>query len=352
MAISKNKRVAEHWIRYNSKGYVKCNLCSRYCIIAPGKFGVCGVRKNEGGTLYTYVYGLLTAIAMDPIEKKPLMHYMPSSRVLSISTVGCNFFCSFCQNWEISQSRLERGLYGEFREPEEIVEIAKRYKADGISFTYNEPTIFYEYMYDVAKLAVKEGLFTTIVTNGYMSPEAIEEFYPYLNAATVDFKASGNPDFYRKYMSVPDPSPIYEFLKILKEKRIFIEITNLIVPRIGDNKGDLGKLASWIASELSEEVPFHLLRFYPSYKLTSLPPTEIEKLEELSVEARNAGLKHVYIGNVWGHPLESTRCPKCGNVVIEREGFFVKRNVLDEEGRCPYCGYKLNVVVRRSGGKR
>jgi len=341
----KNVRIALHWRPHEKEGYVKCTLCSRYCVIAPGKWGVCGVRKNINGVLYTYVYGLLSAIALDPIEKKPLMHYKPGSRVLSISTVGCNFFCSFCQNWEISQSRLEKGLYGEYKEPEEIIRIAKAHGADGISFTYNEPTIFYEYMYDVAKLAKKEGLFTTMVTNGYMSEEAIREFHPYLDAATVDFKASGNPNFYKKYMSVPDPSPIYSFLRILKEKKIFVEVTNLIVPKIGDSSEDLRQLSRWIADNLGEETPFHLLRFYPYYKLNYLPPTSVSSLEELAQLAKSEGLKHVYIGNVPGHPLENTYCPNCGRLVIERKGFFVVRNLLDKEGRCPYCGYKLNVVM-------
>ncbi|MGB9725516.1 MAG: AmmeMemoRadiSam system radical SAM enzyme [Fervidicoccaceae archaeon] len=347
--MNRNIRIASHWEPYSKEGYVKCKLCSRYCIIAPGKFGVCGVRKNVGGKLFTYVYGLLSAIAIDPIEKKPLMHYRPSSKVLSISTVGCNFFCSFCQNWEISQSRLERGLYGEYREPEDIIEIAKTYGADGISFTYNEPTILYEYMYDVARLARKEGLFTTMVTNGYMSEEAIDEFHKYLNAATVDFKASGNREFYRKYMSVPDPSPIYNFLRILKEKKIFIEITNLIVPKIGDSSEDLKYLSRWIKDNLGSETPLHLLRFYPQYKLTNIPPTSVKTLETLAEVAKEEGMKHVYIGNVPGHPMENTYCPNCGKLVIERNGFYVIRNLLDKGGRCPYCGYKLNVVMENEG---
>ncbi|MFP3268505.1 MAG: AmmeMemoRadiSam system radical SAM enzyme [Desulfurococcales archaeon] len=340
-----NVKLASLWINHPKDNYVKCLLCSRYCIIAPGKFGVCGVRKNVDGKLYTYVYGLLSAVAVDPIEKKPLMHYKPSSSVLSISTVGCNFFCKFCQNWEISQARLERGLYGEYMSPEEVISLAKKYKADGISFTYNEPTIFFEYMYDVARLAKEEGLFTTMVTNGYMSKEALEEFYPYLDAATVDFKASGNTEFYRKYMSVPDPSPIYNFLKLLREKKVFIEVTNLIVPEIGDKEEDLRRLANWIAGELGEETPFHLLRFYPQYKMSDIPPTSVRVLEKLANIAKDAGLKHVYIGNVWGHPLENTYCPRCGKLVIEREGYLVKKNLLTEEGKCPYCGYKMNVVL-------
>jgi pyruvate formate lyase activating enzyme len=217
--LGKNKyvRPAKFWKPVEGKpGYVVCNLCHRRCIIAPNRYGVCGVRKNINGKLYTLVYGLLTAMNLDPIEKKPLLHYKPTSLVLSISTVGCNFFCQFCQNWQISQSRLEKGLYGEYVPPEKIVETALRVGADGISYTYNEPTIFYELMYDTAVLAKKKGLFNTMVTNGYMTPEAIDELSKVLDAATVDFKGSGNRDFYRKYMFVPDPSPIYESLLAMK----------------------------------------------------------------------------------------------------------------------------------------
>lgn len=337
---------ALYWERSDIKqNYVKCYLCKRNCLIAPGKFGVCGVRKNINGELYTYVYGLLTAVAVDPIEKKPLMHFKPGSRVLSISTVGCNFFCQFCQNWEISQSRLERGLYGNYYSPEEIVNLAISEGADGISYTYNEPTIFFEYMYDVAKIAKKYGLFNTMVTNGYMSDVAVTDLSKYLDAATVDFKASGNAEFYKKYMAVPDPSPIFETLKTMKKAGIFIEITNLIVPRIGDDEKDALRLASWIVEELGADTPYHLLRFHPDYKLNYIPSTPVQKLEKLAEISKKAGLKYVYIGNVWGHNLENTYCPKCGRLLIEREGFFIRKMYLTPDGKCPSCGEKINIVL-------
>ncbi len=338
-------RKAKFWEPVKDKpGYVYCYLCHRKCIIAPDKHGVCGVRKNINGTLYTLVYGLISAINIDPIEKKPLMHYMPTSEVLSISTVGCNFFCQFCQNWEISQSRLEKGLYGRYMPPEEIVETAIREGADGISYTYNEPTIFYELMYDTAKKAKDKGLFNTMVTNGYITPQAIDELAEVMDAATVDFKASGNKEFYRKYMFVPDPEPIYETLLAMKEKKMFIEITNLIVPRIGDDITDFRKLVKWIIDNLGPETPFHLLRFHPDFRMNNIPSTPVETLENMADIANKEGLSYIYIGNVWGHPLENTYCPKCGKTLIKRKGFFVEEINLTDDARCPYCGYKQNIV--------
>ncbi len=337
-------RLARFWEPVPGKpGYVRCNLCHRRCIIAPGRYGVCGVRKNINGKLYVLVYGLLTAMNLDPIEKKPLMHFYPGSEVLSISTVGCNFFCLFCQNWEISQSRLEKGLYGTYKTPEEVVEAALRYKADGITYTYNEPTVFYEFMYDTAKLAKKHGLFNTMVTNGYMTPEAVKELGPYMDAATVDFKGGGNREFYRRYMGVPDPEPIFETLLAMRDAGWWLEITNLVVPQVGDKEEDIRRLARWIIENLGDETPFHLLRFHPDYKMRNLPPTPVSTLERLARIAKEEGLKYVYIGNVWGHPLENTYCPRCGYPVIERQGFFITAWRLTKDNRCPRCGYRINI---------
>lgn len=342
-------RLAKHWELLNGPGYVRCNLCSRRCAIAERGYGVCGVRKNVGGKLYTLVYGLLTAANLDPIEKKPLLHFHPGSAVFSISTPGCNFLCTFCQNWEISQSRLEGGLYGHYAPPERIVKMAVRHGADGISYTYNEPTVFYELMYDTAVLARKQGLFNTMVTNGYMTPEAIEELAPYMDAATVDFKGGGDPEFYRKFMGVPDPAPIFQALEAMKERGVFIEVTNLVVPRVGDSEEQVRRLAKWIAEHLGDETLLHLLRFYPHYKMAEYPPTEVERLEKLARAAKEEGLKHVYVGNVWGHPLEHTYCPKCGALVVERYGFFIRKWSVTKGGRCPKCEYKLNIVGEYRG---
>ncbi len=331
-------------------GRVRCNLCARRCIIVPGAYGACGVRYNHEGKLYTLVYGLLTAANPDPIEKKPLMHFEPGSCVFSISTAGCNFYCRFCQNWLLSQARMDT-IYGEPFTPEEVVEQAVRNGCHGISYTYNEPTIFYEFLYDTARLAKERGLFNTMVTNGYMTPEAIRKLGGLMDAATVDFKGGGNPEFYRKYIGVIDPSPIYDALLEMKRQGWWIEITNLVVPEVGDREEDIRRLARWIAENLGPETPFHLLRFHPQYKMSHLPPTPVSTLEKLARVAEEEGLKHVYIGNVWGHPKENTYCPRCGELVIERQGFYITRWNLDEENRCPRCGYRLNIRGRFHGSR-
>ncbi len=339
-----NIREARLWRRHSGRdGWVICDLCYRRCPVAPGKYGACGVRKNIDGKLYTLVYGLLSSMALDPIEKKPLLHFNPGSVVLSISTVGCNFFCQFCQNRIISQSRLEKGLMGVQETPDGVVEKAVYYGAHGITYTYNEPTIFIEFLEDTAREAKKHGLFNTMVTNGYATPEAVDELGNLIDAATVDFKGGGNRDFYRKIMRVPDPEYIYESLKAMKDKGWFIEVTNLVVPKIGDKPEDVRRMARWIVENLGPETPFHLLRFHPDYKLRDLPYTPVETLEKLAAIAKEEGLEYVYIVNVWGHPLESTYCPKCGYKVIERIGFSIVRHELAEDNRCPRCGYKINI---------
>ncbi len=344
--VEKGKRQAKHWIKLEDNK-VQCKLCYRECVIPDGEYGACGVRKNEGGVLYTLVYGMLTAANVDPIEKKPLMHFYPGSSVLSISTIGCNFFCKFCQNWVLSQQRRE--IMGKYADPDDVVRWAKRYGTDGISYTYNEPTVFYEFMYDVAKLAAKEGLFNTMVTNGYMQPEAVKELGKYMNAATVDFKGGADPDFYRKFMGVLDPEPIFDTIIEMKRQGWWIEITNLVVPIYGDKEEYVRKLARWINENLGPETPFHLLRFHPDYLVQDIPPTPVETLEKLAKAAAEEGLKHVYLGNVPGHPMENTYCPNCGELVVERYGFYITNWKLKEGNVCPKCGYKLNIVGEYKG---
>ncbi|MCX8184392.1 MAG: AmmeMemoRadiSam system radical SAM enzyme [Sulfolobales archaeon] len=349
-------KLSETWVREArfweklEEGKVRCHLCYKRCPIASGGFGACGVRYNENGTLYTLVYGLLTAANVDPIEKKPLMHFHPGSAVFSISTAGCNFMCSFCQNWTLSQSRRNE-IFGEYIDPEELITLAKKTGSSGISYTYNEPTIFYEYMYDVAKIAKREGLFNTMVTNGYITEEALVELSKYMDAATVDFKGGGSRDFYTKFMGVHDPEPIFKTLSVMKEKKIFIEITNLVVPKYGEESAYIKKLAKWTAENLGDETPLHLLRFYPHYKLSYLPPTDTRTLEKLAQAAIDEGLKHVYIGNIPGHKLEHTYCPKCKHLAVRRYSFYIIEWNLLSDNKCPNCGYKLNIVGEYRGGK-
>ncbi len=335
-------REAKHWEPLDD-GRVKCNLCSRRCVIQPESYGVCGVRYNHDGKLYTLVYGLLTAANVDPIEKKPLSHFHPGSLVMSISTAGCNFMCKFCLNWTISQARQDR-VIGDYFTPEEVVNLALRYGADGMSYTYNEPTVFYEFMLDTAKLARKHGLFNTIVTNGYMTPEAIQKLAPYLNAATVDIKGNADPSFYRKFMGVNDPSPIFDALLELKKHGVFIEVTDLVVPRYGESEGALRKLASWIVDNLGPDTPFHVLRFHPDFLMRDVPSTPLRTLEKHAEIAKECGLNYVYVGNVPGHPLEHTYCPKCGTLLVRRYGFDIIEWNLSEDNRCPKCGHKINII--------
>ncbi len=346
--MKKDLKEALFWEPSSNKEVV-CKLCNRFCKIPEGKTGVCRVRKNINGVLYSLVYGLLTALNTDPIEKKPLFHFYPGSNVLSISTVGCNFKCRFCLNWNISQ---EKEIIGEKYTPKEVVSTALKGKADGISYTYNEPTVFYEFMLDTSVLSKKEGLFNTIVTNGYMTPEAVEKLAPYLDAATVDLKGSGDPNFYKRYMGVDNPSPIYETIKKMVEEKIHVEITDLIVPEVGDNFQYIEKMLNWVLDNLGEDTPVHFLRFHPDYLMTDKPSTPVKTLEKAANLAFKKGLKYVYIGNVWGHKLENTFCPNCGEKVIGRLGFTITDWGLDEKNNCSNCGEKINVVGKYKETKR
>lgn len=325
-------------------GRVYCYLCSRRCRIPLDMIGFCGVRKNIDGKLYALNYGMLIARNVDPIEKKPLTHFMPGTMVYSIATVGCNFACQYCQNWDISQRREISGVY---TEPHEVVDDALRTGADGISYTYNEPTIFAEYALDIMELAHRRGLFNTWVTNGYMTPEALDELGKDLDAATVDFKGHGNQRFYRKYIYVSSSEPIFESLLAMKDRDVFIEITDLVVPvEDGYRYEDVRRLARWIVENLGPETPFHLLRFHPDYRMIDVPHTPVEVLERSAEIAREEGLQYVYLGNVWGHPMEDTYCPSCGHKVIDRLGFYIKKIDLKDGDRCPKCGGRINLVWR------
>ncbi len=321
---------------------VSCHLCGRRCTISEGKSGYCQVRKNKNGTLYSLVYGKACSANPDPIEKKPLWHFRPGSLVMSVATVGCNFRCLFCQNWQISH---ERDITGRSLSPEKIVDHAIQTGCTGVSYTYTEPTIFFEYAYDTAKIAQTKGLFNTFVTNGYLTPEAIDTIATYLDAATVDFKGNANPRFYKKYCNVPSVDPIYDALKAMKAAKIHVEITNLLVTDVGDNVKDAEKLAQWIVQELGEDTPIHLLRFYPHHKLRNLPPTPIKALEAAAAASSRAGLKYVYLGNVPGHQGANTVCHNCGALLIERLGVHTTSVRLTRDNHCPSCNLPIPIIL-------
>lgn len=323
---------------------VKCGLCARGCTISEGQLGICRVRKNIKGKLYSLVYGKLCSLAVDPIEKKPLYMFAPGSKTLSISTVGCNFKCQFCCNWQISQ---ESDIVGKDYTPEQLIDLAKKHGAQGFSYTYVEPTIFYEFAYDTAKLSSKQGFYNMFVTNGYTSPEAIKEISKYLDAATVDFKGCANPQFYKKFSKVPEVEPIFDALLAYKKNNVYTEITNLIVPKFGDNMEDLRKLCKWIINNLGTETPLHLIQFFPTYKLLDLPRTPIETMEKAYKIAKNEGLKYVFLGNVHGHRLEWTYCSKCENILIKRTIMGVTKFNLAKDFKCPKCGESIPVFGKK-----
>ena len=322
---------------------VKCNLCGRRCLIAEGSHGFCKVRKNESGKLYSLNYAKTCAAHPDPIGKKPLSHFHPGALVMSIATVGCNFRCQFCDNWAISQ---EEEITGRDFPPQDVVKATIENDCQGISYTYTEPTIFYEYAYDTSILAHKEGIFNTFVTNGYMTPEAVKTIAPYLDAATVDFKGGGDPEFYRKFSTVPSVEPIYECLKEMKKQSIHIEVTNLVVPKIGDSMERITELAAWTRENLGEDTPFHLLRFHPDYNVNTIRSTEIRTLEKAYETARELGLNYVYLGNVAGHRYENTYCPQCQEMLVKRYSFSIVRWNLTDDMRCPNCGRDIAIKGR------
>lgn len=338
----------EAFLYSTEKGKVRCTACSRYCLLGDGQTGFCGIRKNIGGHLFLLSYGRAAAVAVDPIEKKPLYHYLPGGRVLSLATSGCSWACKYCQNFDISQ---RREITGEYLEPEDVVKLAIQSGSDGISYTYNEPSIFAEYAHDIGILAKKKGLFSTFVSNGYESSESIPYLKEFLDAISIDFKGNGNDIFGRKYIGIMSYAPVFETLKRLKSAGIYTEITDLVVPvkGVGDNLDDARNLAVWIRENLGTDVPLHFTRFHPDYLMNNVPATPIETLERHHSIAKEEGLKFVYIGNVPGHPLENTYCPNCGQELVKRFGFQITSYRITEDGRCPFCGEDMHIIVK---GKR
>jgi len=323
------------------KNSVRCILCAHRCKIAPSKRGICGVRENRDGTLYSLVYGMIIAQNVDPIEKKPLFHVYPGSKSFSIATVGCNFQCTFCQNHDISQMPRETGrIAGRPASPEDIVEYAVKSQSKTIAYTYTEPTIFFEYAFDIGKIAHTRGIKNVFVTNGYMTTEALEVISPYLDAANVDLKSFSN-DFYKTYCGARI-QPVFESLKKMKELGIWVEVTTLIIPSLNDGDEELKNIARFIAS-LGSETPWHISRFHPQYEMTNLPPTPVATLHKAAQYGEEAGLKYVYTGNVPGDTMESTSCSNCGNMLIDRCGFYINKLNLDRT-RCPKCGTPLHGI--------
>ena len=322
-------------------GQVECKLCAHRCVIREDGRGICRVRENRDGKLYTLVYGNLISKNVDPIEKKPLYHFMPGSKAFSIATPGCNFRCGWCQNWQISQMPREMRMpRGKRVMPDEIVDQAQKTGCQSIAYTYSEPTIFFEYNFDIAKKASQAGLKNVYVTNGFMTPEMLEMIEPFLDAANVDVKAFRDEP-YRRLMG-GRLEPVLESCRMMKSKGIWLEITTLIVPGVNDDPDELKELATFIYNDLGPDTPWHLSRFFPQYKMTDREPTKTSILTETKEMGESIGLNYIYVGNVRGP--NSTFCKKCGSELISRSGYITRVTGLDSEGRCENCQTPLDGV--------
>jgi pyruvate formate lyase activating enzyme len=315
---------------------IRCNTCFRRCVVQPGKVGFCRVRENRDGKYYSTVYGAPSAIQIDPVEKEPQLHMLPGTDILCFGTVGCNFKCRHCHNWHLSQaSPGDREVYDV--PPEKAVEIAIERKIPTISFTYNEPTVFYEYVYDIAVLAKKKNVKILWHSNGGMNPEPLRQLLEFTDAVTVDLKGFTDKAYQN---SAARLEPVMETLKIIKEEGKWLEIVNLVIPTVNDDPGDIRRMCEWITKEIGLDTPLHFSRFFPNYKLTHLSPTPIEDLERARKIAMDEGLLYVTIGNVPGHKYNSTFCPNCGKRLIHRVHFQVKENHI-VHGRCKFCQHLI-----------
>jgi len=321
---------------------VRCTACARYCEIKKDQIGLCGVRGNKDGKLELFVYGKVIAGHVDPIEKKPVTHYYPGSKIFSIATTGCNWLCKYCQNSDISQRRKVEGVD---MTPDEVVTTTIKYGAQGIAYTYNQPSIFIEFARDCGIAARKKGLMNIFVSNGYDTPETVKMMGEFLDAITVDFKGSAEPEFTRKFIAVPDPKPIFDTLLEIRDKtKIHVEITDLIVPKVGDNLEYARKLSKFIYDEFGPEMPIHFLRFHPDYKMMDYEPTPVKTLEKHYQVAKEEGLKYVYLGNVPGHPWEHTYCSECNKIVVKRFGFDIQGWNMDKDNKCKFCGNQIPII--------
>ncbi len=332
-------REAEHY--RSEKGVVTCVLCPRNCRIKDGNTGFCRVRKNISGKLYSLVYGRVAGgVAIDPVEKKPLFHFLPGKSILSFGTVGCNLKCRNCQNWTTSQKEPGQ-LFEKDLLPKDIVRFAKEQGCGMIAYTYNEPTIFFEFMRDTARLAKKEGLKNVIVSNGFINQEPLEELCRYIDAANIDLK--GFNDVFYKKTTAGWLEPILRTIKTLKKKGVWVELTNLLIPGLNDTKEDIRKMCEWIRKDAGDDTPLHFSAFHPDFEMQNIPPTPVSLLLNAYDIARSEGLKFVYIGNVITRDYENTKCPKCGALIVERLMFRVTQ-INIKNGGCAFCKENVSGV--------
>jgi len=324
-------------------GLVKCNLCPHGCMLNDGQAGVCKARKNIGGILYTLNYGKPVAINVDPVEKKPLFHFLTGTGTFSIGCAGCNLSCIFCQNWTISQASPEDVPF-QAMSPQEVIQHTIDSGSDSVSFTYNEPLIFYEMVLDTAKLAKEKGVKTVLVTNGYINSEPLQELVPYIDAANIDLKGF-NDEFYKKYTGTT-LNPVLDAIKIFKKAGVHIEITNLLIPSANDKPEEIRALVKWVKENTGVDTPVHFSRFFPTYKMPNTSPTPVETIEMARNIALEEGMKYVYTGNLRSEEGEATICPECGKRVIKRIGYKITCNNM-KNGKCGYCGEEIKGMWKK-----
>ena len=332
------------WWEPMADGRLHCYLCPRHCHIGDGQAGFCFIRKNEGGRLVQLGYGRPAAIAMDPIEKKPLNHFFPGTKILSMGTAGCNMGCFFCQNWDISKARADQVNSADLT-PEQVVELAQENGAPSLAFTYNEPTIWAEYVIDIAKIARAEGLNTVMVSNGYITREAFFDVYQHIDAANIDLKAF-TENFYSK-ITLTHLQPVLDTLKWLRhETNVWFEITNLMIPTLNDDKDEVKQLCDWVLTNLGDDVPLHFTAFHPDFKLTDKPATPPETLHRARALAMQMGLKYVYEGNIFSDG-GNTICPGCKQTILRRSWHAVIKNDV-QNGACRHCGTHIAGIFSKS----
>lgn len=326
-------RVEAWYYKKHPDREVECLLCPRYCKLGDKERGYCGVRENSGGVYYTLVYGKACAMNVDPIEKKPFFHFLPRTKSLSIATAGCNVNCKFCQNWQISQVRAEQVRHFDLP-PSEVVNSALKFDCPSIAYTYTEPVVFYEYMVDTSVEARRKGVKNCVVTGGHINPEPMLELTKVADAIKIDLKAFSE-DFYKTYVR-GELKPVLEAIKIVHQSQAWLELVYLVIPKLNDSPDEMRAMCRWIRKEVGPDVPLHFSRFFPMYLIKNLPPTPVSTLEKARDVAVEEGLLYVYIGNVPEHKAESTYCPRCKNLIIQRVGFDVKKIEL-ENGKCRFC---------------
>lgn len=332
------KKNGQEAMFYHTKDdIVYCDLCPNCCIIKPKGRGICKNRINIDGKLYTVAFGNPCSAHIDPIEKKPLYHFLPKTEVYSIATGGCNFGCMNCQNYSISQVGADESNYYDLS-PKQIVEDCISKKCPSIAYTYTEPTVFYEFMLATAKLAKEKGLKNIIISNGYINTEPLEALLPFIDAANIDLKCFDNRIY--KKLNKGSLRPVLNTLLTIKNNMIWLEITNLLIPGWTDDFDKLNEMCKWLAKNKLDDCPLHFSRFSPTYKLNNTDSTPLNTLEEARKIAGNNGLKYVYLGNVYGNKAENTHCPKCSKILIERRGYHILKNNIDH-GTCPYCGEQI-----------